>query len=67
MILTFEQLRVLIMPPKKAAFASKQRISDGLRMRCEAIQTRPAGSNSEWLPIANLSPSLLKIGRLDNV
>jgi len=33
-------------------------------MRCEAVQTRPLGSNSERLPIANLSPPPLKIGRL---
>jgi len=39
-------------------------IGGGLRMRCEAIQTRPSGSNSEWLPIANLSPPPLKIGCL---
>ena len=39
-------------------------IGGRLRMRCEAIQTRPAGSNSEWLPIANLSPPPFRVGRL---
>ena len=49
------------LPPAQA------RIGDRLRMRWGAIQTRPLGSNSECLPIANLSPPPLKIGRLHNV
>ena len=33
-------------------------------MRCEENQTHPTGSNSDFLPIANLSPPPLTIGCL---